>query len=655
MAGDRAGRTRVGRQVGPEAVRVDGRDRGKVGGAIAVVAAALSLALTLLLLASPVAAQPQPPYWQRFDVSIDLQQNGDFLVTEDQTVLFGPTTARRGFREIPLDRVVQITDVSVSEPGRDYRRGAEAPYSYQVTREGDLLRIDWWFPPTSNAPRTFLVSYRVVGGLRYYPGGDQLFWKAIYADRPYPIESARVAVRFPAELSADQIKTAAYPEELGVSGSLADPRTVQFAAQNLPAGTGLEVRVQFPHGLVAGEPPPWQAAADRADWYNETLRPVVNFFLGVLALLVLVVGSLWVFASWYGRGRDPGVGELPRVLSEPPGDLPPAVAGTLVDQRADVQDAVATLIDLARRGVLRIVEESRPRAGRTGRDFRLELLQKQPEGLHDYEQTIVDALFAEGSTARFSKMGRRFREAIPAVQWQLYNRVVREGFFPESPEAVRGRHLVLGSILLVGGAALAILLGMLLGEFAELVWAPFAALALVGVAKLVAAPRMPARTPEGALAAARWEAFARYLSEQQPREELQSHQELFEPYLPYAVAFGVDRQWVRMFAAGGAPAPRWYEVERGPVHYPWWGWGWGVPGRPGRPEGVPRETPSGEMAEGLPSLQELSDRGAWNLQDLSDNLAGMLNQASEVMARGGRGGWGGGGGGWSGGGGGGGG
>ncbi len=623
----------------------------------AIPAAAISATILLVLLLSiwfvPSAlAAPQPPYWQRFDVGIDLQPNGDFLVTEDQTILFGSTAAHHGFREIPLDRVVQITDVSVSEPGRAYQSGSESPYSYQAVRQGDVLRIDWWFPYTSDAARTFLVSYRVVGGLRYYPGGDQLYWKAIYADRPYPIELGRVTVRFPADLSPDQIKTAAYPEQLGATGTLVDPRTVRFEAQNLPPQTGLEVRVQFPHGLVSGQPPPWQAAADRADWYNQTIRPVVNFFLGVLALLVLLVGSLWVFLTWYSRGRDPQVGGVPPSLSEPPGDLPPAVAGTLVDGRADVQDAVATLVDLARRGVLRIVEESRPRMGRMGRDFRLELLEEKPEGLRDYERTILDSLFAEGRTARFSRMGQRFRGAIAAVQWQLYNEVVRDNYFPESPERVRARHRNLGIALLVVGVGLAFLLAMLLGGYADLVWAPFAALAVVGLVKLSVSPLMPARTQEGALAAARWRAFANYLAGHQPREEVESRQGLFEPYLPYAVAFQVDRQWVQKFAAVGAPAPRWYEVER-PTYYPWpwwgWGWGWGMPRGPGRAGEAPREAPVPPAPQGPPSLQELSDRGAWSLQNLSGNLADMLNQASEVMARGGGAGWGRGGG-WSGGG-----
>ncbi len=429
-----------------------------------------ALLLALLIVPATASAAPQPPYFQSFDVEIDIRPNGDFWVTENQTVRFGPSTARRGFREIPLDRVEQITDVTVSEPGSQYRRAGstsglqvsrqgdslqvslqtgrsaqETPFTYQAERQEGFLRIEWWFPPTSNASRTFLVRYRVVGGLRYYPGGDQLFWKAIYEERSLPIESARVVVRLPADLTPDQLRMAAYPEGLGFTGELVDPHTVEFDGRGLPEETGLEVRVQFPHGLVSGQAPSWQAEVDRAEWYNENLRPVLNFFLGVGGLLILLVGSLWVFTSWYSRGRDPDVGEVPQTLSEPPDDLAPAVAGTLLDESADVQDAVATLVDLAHRGVIRIVEEQRARAGRWRHDFRLELLQESPEGLRDYERTILDSLFARDRTVRFSQVGERFQRAIPAVQQQLYDEVVRRGLFPRSPEAVRSRQEALNN------------------------------------------------------------------------------------------------------------------------------------------------------------------------------------------------------------------
>ncbi len=56
------------------------------------------------------------------------------------------------------------------------------------------------------------------------------------------------------------------------------------------------------------------------------------------------------------KGRDPEIGPVPTYLSEPPSDLPPAVVGTLVDERADPRDAISTMIDLAH-GLSGIEEE----------------------------------------------------------------------------------------------------------------------------------------------------------------------------------------------------------------------------------------------------------------------------------------------------------
>jgi len=72
--------------------------------------------LSALSIASPADAALQPPYFQLFDVDIAIQPNGDFVVTETQTVVFGSQSARHGFRRIPMDRTEAIEDVTVSEP-----------------------------------------------------------------------------------------------------------------------------------------------------------------------------------------------------------------------------------------------------------------------------------------------------------------------------------------------------------------------------------------------------------------------------------------------------------------------------------------------------------------------------------------------------------
>jgi uncharacterized membrane protein YgcG len=612
----------------------------------------LLVALLALALVAPggAAQSTAAPRWQRFDVELTVAPNGDLLVTETQQVSFAQA-ARKGFRAIPLDRVEEIADVRVGEPGQAYAVGYNRPFTYQVTRRESELWIEWWFPPTTGE-RTFVLSYRARGAIRIYPDGDQLFWRAVYADRAGPVASSRVTIRFPQEVPADQVRLAGYPAERVSRAALADPQTAVIEAADLPPGVGLEVRAQFPHGLVASGPPSWQAAADFADWWQSTARPVLNFFFLLASLAVLGGGLSLLVLRWYARGKDPAVGALPAEINAPPSDLPPAVVGTLVDERADVQDVVATLVDLANRGVIGLVEERNPELEGSDLDYRVELLH-EPVGLRDYERTILGAIFRNEPVVRLSAVKGRFTAAIPLVREQLYREVVRAGLFVAHPEAVRRRYQTLGGAL-VGVGLVGAFLGLAaLQPVAELTFLPFVALAIVGLATLRFAGAMPRRTRLGALEAARWRAFARYLDQLDDRPPTAEARDEFERYLPYAVALGVDRNWVRKFSSVGTPAPAWYRTEPtifvpGPGPWPR---RWGGPGFPGPvppgpvplPFPVPWPQPGPRRPGDGGGSQDWSDRAAGGLQRGSDSLVDLLNRASEVLSHGGGSDWSGGG------------
>src|SRR5690606_14692906 len=113
-----------------------------------------------------------------------------------------------------------------------------------------------------------------------------------------------------------------------------------------------EIRVQYPHapdGRVAG----WQESFDQ----RRELEPLINVAVLALGVLIGLGGPLGVFYVWYSRGRDPKVGVVPEYLSELPSDLPPAVVGALIDEKADLRDVLSTLIDLSRRGYV-VIEET---------------------------------------------------------------------------------------------------------------------------------------------------------------------------------------------------------------------------------------------------------------------------------------------------------
>ena len=53
-----------------------------------------------------------------------------------------------------------------------------------------------------------------------------------------------------------------------------------------------------------------------------------------------------MFAVWWRWGRDPDPGRSVAPLYEPPPNISPAEAGTLIDDRSDPRDITSTLIDL---------------------------------------------------------------------------------------------------------------------------------------------------------------------------------------------------------------------------------------------------------------------------------------------------------------------
>lgn len=695
-------------------------DRARTSWCPALVGVVLALAvLALPVVGTGVGSGALPAVAQsdgrtvratRYDVELTVQQGGDVLVRETQEIAFRGGAFQRGFRRIPLTRLEGIRDLRVEEvapAAQAYRSGREAPYTFAISGQtngggpgsGDLL-VEWWFPPTGagqgGASRTFAISYRAVGVVRFYEGGDQVRWQVLGADRPYAVERSTITLRLPSDVSAPNgswmtdLYPGRYLRDTAVSGN-----AVTWQAADISANEDIEARAQWPAGLISGSPPAWQAAADAADRRNETLRPVLTLGAGAAGLLIPLIGGLALLMVWYTRGRDPRIGQVPPELDSPPSDLPPALVGTVVDEHADAQDVVATVLDLAARGVLSIREV--PLAGTAsqlgapvggGRDFELRLLQERASldlDLRLFERRVLDSFFTRGATVRLSELGGWFRSAVPGLQQLLHREVVDARLFAGDPDRVRQRYRRLGTLVVVAGLVLGFAACSAVPDFAFVAWWPGLGVIALGVLLIVAAGRMPQRTAAGALEAARWRAYARYLSRAAPQVlalpgagaaplprrangrlagadgsdgvQTSPHDrgEVFERALPYAVALGIERTWVEKFSRAGTPIPRWFEppvvvlggptIGGGPFGGPFgpyrggYGRRWpgsGYPGGPGAPGGW-----GGGVFPGVPPGRQGQDAGAGGsvssgegdgagggLQGWSDRGAGGLEQAS---------------------------
>jgi len=586
----------------------------------------LVLLSAIVLTASPVGAQAKSVYAKNYDVDVAVLPNGDLRVVERLEMAFQGGPFSYGFRTIPNERLDDITDIEVREGGRTYvldRSSGE--YTYRITRGEDDVEVRWYFPYSTNETRTFEIAYTVKGAVRRYTEGDEVWWTAIHADRPYSIRSSRTTLQLPEGVTINTRDggDGFVAETDGVAADLTvspDRRSVTVVAtETLDPDEFLAVGVKFTPDVVGGGKPNWQAAYDRKVGWDNGGRQVLNLLLGVLGLLALVAAPLAVYLVWYRRGRDPYIGLVADYLPEPPDDLPPGVAGTLVDEKADLQDIVATLIDLARRGYLTMTEEAeRGFGGLTfKRDFVFERTAQDWRDLRDYEATLLEKLLGSEQSKRMSELKNKFYTALPQIREGLYDAVVEEGYFRTRPDITRRNYTVLAAVLGAVIVTLSVVATVLFVEWVDTIWCP-AVGAFIGALGFVAVAQvMPVKTRKGADASARWNAFKRYLKEIENYSDLETAKDLFERYLPYAIAFNLERRWVNKFAKIEAmPIPTWY--------FPYWMYGpsshHGSGGYTGGGEGGPR-----------PSVQNMSDGMAGSFQRMSDGMVNMFNSVGSTM------------------------
>jgi len=159
----------------------------------------LLVLFVMVLAAGPATAQSKSLYWERFDVDMNVNVDGTFDVVETQEIQFTQGSFTYGFRSIEARLVEGITDIRVEDEYGPYQESTtEEPRTFSVSNEGSNVVVRWYFDETADMARTFDIGYRVHGGLRYYEGGDQVWWQAVYGDRSFPVNSSVVTIHVPA-------------------------------------------------------------------------------------------------------------------------------------------------------------------------------------------------------------------------------------------------------------------------------------------------------------------------------------------------------------------------------------------------------------------------------------------------------------------------
>jgi uncharacterized membrane protein YgcG len=478
---------------------------------------------------------------------------------------------------VNADSSLDITEtLRVRAEGRDIRRGIyrDFPTRYR-DRFGNHVQVEflplsvlrngqseaWHSEERSNGVRVYAgsasrllepgiheyrLAFRTNRQLGYFRDHDELYFNAVGTGWAFPIDHAEVTVTLPFDVRPEQLELHAYmgfygSKEQNASKTMLPDGRIRFeTTRGLAPGEGLTVSVSWPKGRVA-EP----GAEQKARWFLNDNGAAIVLIAGLLAVLA------WYAWAWNRVGRDPAKGVIiPRF--QPPGGLSPAACRYVLSMSFNRDAFTAAIISLAVKGQVQIDED--------GKEFSLRRRSAPPRAeLTPGERAVLESLLphAGASVEMKNENHKAFREARSALSEALRKEYKGRLFL------LNGIYLLPPLLFTIGAAVIA---AFLPGSIA--LWIAYVVLSLAAHGLFAFLMRAP--TPAGRVVMDEIEGFRIYLEtgERDRLERMRSPEltpEVFEAFLPYAYALGVENKWCNRFAR---EMPR--EMRQSDSYHPAW-------------------------------------------------------------------------------------
>jgi uncharacterized membrane protein len=430
------------------------------------------------------------------------------------------------------------------------------------SRERHYRKLKIYIPDADNSTQKITIEYSVSDALRFFEDHDELYWNVTGDEWDIPIQAASAHIVLPegttnirANIFTGAYRSRAQNADVEIVGTGVDVRT----REPLRLHEGLTVAIAFDKGFVH-EP--------------TTTAKFVRFFRSNWPLGIPIAVFAVMFYLWWTRGRDPRLRPI-AAQYEPPNQLTPGEVGTLVDNSADMRDITASIVDLAVRGYMVIEEHQRDRmlGLMHDKDYNFIVQKDRSEWakLKPHEQTLLAGLFTTGTvgeTVSMSSLENHFYTNLPGIKSDIFSSLVGDGYYTRRPDSVRSGYIaagfILGLLLVFGGVKLAQSNGM--APLAFIVAGVLSGVIIFGFGWF-----MPAHTEQGARALEGVLGFEDFLVhvESDRFNRMIKTPEMFEKFLPFAMALGVEKNWSRAFQGIMTQPPQWYRGSSyGPGFYP---------------------------------------------------------------------------------------
>ena len=484
-----------------------------------------------------------------FHSDIVINKDATMQVTETITVTSAEENIKHGiYREFPTKYTDNKgSNINIGFKVVSVKRDGEAE-EYNVSQESNGKRItignkDVTLP---SGDHTYTIVYNTYRQLGYFQDNDELFWNVTGNGWSFYIEEASATITLPVALDMSSSKLGGYT---GIQGSKdknleysidKDGKAVFKTTQALSYNEGLSVYVTFPKGIIQNP----NFTDKFSYWVQDNLFALIILF-GTLTTL-----ALYLF-GWIKYGRDPKKGII-IPLYTPPRDLGPEDLRYIFNMGYDNKTLTSAIINMAVQGYLEIKE------GKGKKTYTLTKTGNNYMALTDTEKVIAKELpestelkqeYNPVMTAIISKLKSKLSELYYKVYFNSNSEFIIIGIFISIVTVIIAFVFSKDSI-----SAIAVIPGIILAAEHLVSW------------QLLKAP-----TVEGRKLMDEIEGFKLFLTVTE-KERLNllnppdKTPELFEKYLPYALALNVEQKWAEQFSKmfsqmnedGVAYSPIWY-------------------------------------------------------------------------------------------------
>src|SRR3981081_288374 len=305
---------------------------------------------------------------------------------------------------------------------------------YDSSKSGATLDLKIYIPGAVDTTRVVNIDYSVRNGVRFFDssgeGYAEFYWNVTGNDWPVPIDHASAFVTLP-ENAAGGLRAQAFTGAYGSrqSEAIAEVKGANVLVETtspLPMRGGLTIDIYVPQGVL--KPP---SALTKLGWFLSS-NPIV--FLPLLTFAVM-------FALWYSVGRDPDPGVSVAPQYEPPKDICPAEAGTLIDDTIHPRDITSTIVDLAVRGYIKIEEKVDTFLVFHHKDYLFHLSKPREQwgpDLTPHERVMLENIFLDGTETVLSSLKNRFYAVIPVIRQDIMSSLKSKGIYMLDPESANG-------------------------------------------------------------------------------------------------------------------------------------------------------------------------------------------------------------------------